>query len=47
MTHQATPSPRRSSAGRALPAVLAVAGLSAVAWTCAILYVLADWATGS
>ncbi|MFE6228349.1 morphogenic membrane protein MmpA [Microtetraspora glauca] len=38
--------PRRRASGRALPVVLAVAALSAFAWTCAILYVLADWTTG-
>ncbi|WP_282695863.1 hypothetical protein [Streptomyces sp. CC208A] len=46
MTTPVTTPSRRSSAGRALPVVLAVAALSALAWTCAILYVLADWATG-
>ncbi|MER5736382.1 MULTISPECIES: morphogenic membrane protein MmpA [unclassified Streptomyces] len=46
MTSPATTGPRRRSGGRALPAVLAVAALSALAWTCAILYVLADWTTG-
>ncbi|MEU3606388.1 hypothetical protein AB0E83_13160 [Streptomyces sp. NPDC035033] len=46
MTTPVTTPARRSAADRALPVVLAVAALSALAWTCAILYVLADWTTG-
>ncbi|MFF5929976.1 morphogenic membrane protein MmpA [Streptomyces hydrogenans] len=46
MTTPVTTGPRRRSGGRALPVVLAVAAFSALAWTCAILYVLADWTTG-
>ncbi|MFF8411362.1 morphogenic membrane protein MmpA [Streptomyces omiyaensis] len=46
MTTPVTTRPHRHSGGRALPFVLAVAALSALAWTCAILYVLADWTTG-
>ncbi|MCZ0982048.1 hypothetical protein O1L60_32565 [Streptomyces diastatochromogenes] len=39
------PAPPRST-GRGLPLVLATAGVLALAWTCAILYVVADWAIG-
>ncbi|MFE5794338.1 morphogenic membrane protein MmpA [Streptomyces sp. NPDC056503] len=46
MTTPVTTGARRRSGGRAMPVVLAVAALSALAWTCAILYVLADWTTG-
>ncbi|MFF9341190.1 MULTISPECIES: morphogenic membrane protein MmpA [unclassified Streptomyces] len=46
MTSPVTTGPRRRSGGRALPAALAVAALCALAWTCGILYVLADWTTG-
>ncbi|MFJ5709302.1 MULTISPECIES: morphogenic membrane protein MmpA [unclassified Streptomyces] len=45
MTTPVTTRHRRST-DRAMPVVLAVAALSALAWTCAILYVLADWTTG-
>ncbi|NML51485.1 hypothetical protein HHL19_15550 [Streptomyces sp. R302] len=46
MTTPVTTGAGRRSGDRVLPAVLAVAALSALAWTCAILYVLADWTTG-
>ncbi|GGR24987.1 morphogenic membrane protein MmpA [Streptomyces roseolus] len=46
MTTPVTTGPGRRSGGRALPAALTVAALSALAWTCAILYVLADWTLG-
>ncbi|SEC04996.1 morphogenic membrane protein MmpA [Streptomyces sp. TLI_105] len=31
---------------RGLTTALAVAGVSALAWACAILYVIADWTLG-
>ncbi|MGW6535323.1 morphogenic membrane protein MmpA [Streptomyces sp. NPDC055051] len=46
MTTPVTTCPRGRSGGRAMPAVLAVAALSALAWTCAVVYVLADRTTG-
>ncbi|WP_373302822.1 morphogenic membrane protein MmpA [Streptomyces litmocidini] len=36
----------RVPASRGLTAALAVAGVSALAWACAILYVIADWTLG-
>ncbi|MBB4984619.1 MULTISPECIES: morphogenic membrane protein MmpA [Streptomyces] len=36
----------RVPATRGLGAALAVAGASALAWACAILYVIADWTLG-
>ncbi|MEU2244507.1 MULTISPECIES: morphogenic membrane protein MmpA [Streptomyces] len=36
------PAPSRS-AGRGLTLTLATAGLLALAWVCAMLYVVADW----
>ncbi|MFE1547940.1 morphogenic membrane protein MmpA [Streptomyces sp. NPDC058718] len=36
------PTPSRS-AGRGLTLTLATAGLLALAWVCAMLYVVADW----
>ncbi|MFI1717318.1 morphogenic membrane protein MmpA [Streptomyces litmocidini] len=36
----------RLPVSRGLTAALAVAGVSALAWACAVLYVIADWTLG-